>query len=119
MTDRGSAVCLPHPPDDALDIATATRTRLEVLLAETVELLLHTATALHTSPDEGTERPLVDLSRAAADAARLTAAVAQLVRAHHLYAGPASADASDATALAAMLAEMDAELAEGKETTRP
>ncbi len=117
MTDRGSALCIPVSPDDTTDQAARTRTRLELLLAETVELLLHTATALHAVPKADEERAPLDLSRAATDAARLTAAVAQLVRAHHLHAGPATSAASDAAALAAMLAELDAELDAGKETS--
>jgi len=118
MIDRGSALCLPHPPDAAIDVAAGTRARLELLLAETVELLLQTAMALHAASEEGQERATVDSSRAATDAARLTAAVAQLVRAHHLHAGPAASDATAAVALATFLAELDAELAE-KETTSP
>ncbi len=76
---------------------------LGTLLDETVDLLLGSLATLRSQPDP-------DPSRLAADSARLTAAVTQLVRARHLHHGAAAPDPSAASAIfAAVLAELDAE----------
>ena len=93
-------------------------TNLDNLMAATVALLMRAVSNLGLPEDEdgdllagATGSPARSAGRIAADAARLTAAVAQLVRAHHLHAAPASqADGNPAAAaLAALLTELDAE----------
>lgn len=76
--------------------------RLDRLLARTAEALEATLNELvaATGPDP---------SRKAADIARLTAAVLQLVRAHGLLAAPAAEPPGPSATLAAILAELDAE----------
>lgn len=95
---------------------TAADRRLDDLLAATVALLMRTVSTLGTPEDAVDDDPFAasparSAGRIAADAARLTAAVAQLVRAHHLHAAPApQATTNDANAaLVALLTELDAE----------
>lgn len=102
MTDPRSALTrVPPSPRSAPDPSDP----LDDLLDQTVDLLLRRAAALRAYPAE-------DAGRAVADAARLTSAVAQVVRARHLHAGPGGtgADAASAAAVLAILTEADREL---------
>lgn len=101
--------------------------RLDELLEATVALLMRTVSNLGLPEEEDGDAfaptPAQSTGRIAADAARLTAAVAQLVRAHHLHTTPApQATNNQATAaLVALLTELEAEAdteAE-QERTRP
>src|SRR5215203_3465407 len=73
--------------------------RLDELLEVTVSLLMRAVSNLGV-PDEGAgvafaATPAQAAGRIATDAARLTAAVAQLVRAHHLHTAPTSQAATN------------------------
>lgn len=94
---------------------TETGKHLDELLAETVALLMRAVSTLGLPEDEENDpvaaSPSRSSGRIAADAARLTAAVAQLVRAHHLHSAPApqAANTQANAALVALLTELDAE----------
>jgi len=97
--------------------------RLDELLEVTVSLLMRAVSNLGV-PDEGAgdafaATPAQAAGRIATDAARLTAAVAQLVRAHHLHTAPTPQAATNQAnaALVALLTELDAEA--DQERTRP
>ncbi len=89
--------------------------RLDELLEATVALLMRAVSNLG-APDVGdgdafAATPAQAAGRIAADAARLTAAVAQLVRANHLHTTPTPQAANNQAnaALVALLTELDAE----------
>ena len=97
--------------------------RLDALLEATVALLMRTVSnlGLPTEDDDAefVASPAQSAGRIAADAARLTAAVAQLVRAHHLHTAPTPQAATNQAnaALVALLTELDAEA--DQERTKP
>jgi hypothetical protein len=98
--------------------------RLDELLEATVALLMRAVSNLGVPEEDETlfgATPARSAARIAADAARLTAAVAQLVRAHHLHTAPAPQAATNpaAAALAALMTELDAEADAAQERTRP
>lgn len=99
--------------------------RLDELLEATVALLLRTVSNLGLPEEEDGDAfaptPPRSTGRIAADAARLTAAVAQLVRAHHLHTTPAAQATTNQAnaALVALLTELDAEADAEQERSRP
>ena len=99
--------------------------RLDELLEATVALLMRTVSNLGLPEEEDSDAfattPSRSTGRIAADAARLTAAVAQLVRAHHLHTTPAPQATTNRAnaALVALLTELDAEADAEQERTRP
>lgn len=98
--------------------------RLDELLEATVDLLLRNVSTLGVPGEENGDDfaapPARSTGRIAADAARLTAAVAQLIRAHHLHTapGPQATTNQANAALVALLTELDAEADAGAQQER-
>jgi hypothetical protein len=122
MSSAGQLISLA-PGAPSPERGTDADRRLDDLLAATVALLMRTVSTLGKPEDEEGDpigaSPARSSGRIAADAARLTAAVAQLVRAHHLRSAPApqAATGQANAALVALLTELDAEAEQ--ERTRP